>query len=137
MLQVKASTLNGESKLADEPLELQQGRATIEFEEVYRQLRALAHAWFRRLPPGQTLQPTAVVNEAFARLAAQGRLDPGNRSHAFGILVRAMRAVMRDKKKGIKASYPKYAASGWQARSEKLYRAAARVAAALDQAAPK
>ena len=42
---------------------------------VYDELRRLAAARLRKLPPGQTLQPTALVHEAYAELVRRG--DPG------------------------------------------------------------
>src|SRR5262245_42570556 len=39
---------------------------------VYQQLRRLAGAYMRRESPGQTLQPTALVHEAYLRLAGEG-----------------------------------------------------------------
>src|SRR6476620_5269330 len=51
---------------------------------VYAELRRLAGALSGRLPPGQTLQPTALVHEAYLRLV--GDADPGwnGRRHFFG-----------------------------------------------------
>ena len=50
---------------------------------VYDELRTLARARLRRVPPGQTLQPTALVHEAYIRLI--GNEDPGwdGRGHFF------------------------------------------------------
>lgn len=64
--------------------------------QVYRELRALAESRLRRLPPGQTLQPTALVHEAYMRLV--GSADPGwnGRGHFFGAAARAMRNILVD-----------------------------------------
>jgi RNA polymerase sigma factor (TIGR02999 family) len=61
---------------------------------VYTELRRLAVALSGRLPPGQTLQPTALVHEAYLRLV--GRQDPGwnGRRHFFGAAARAMRDIL-------------------------------------------
>ena len=61
---------------------------------VYAELRRLAAALAGRLPPGQTLQPTALVHEAYLRLA--GTHDPGweGRRHFFGAAARAMRDIL-------------------------------------------
>jgi RNA polymerase sigma factor (TIGR02999 family) len=61
---------------------------------VYAELRRLAGALTGRLPPGQTLQPTALVHEAFLRLV--GHHDPGweGRRHFFGAAARAMRDIL-------------------------------------------
>jgi RNA polymerase sigma factor (TIGR02999 family) len=62
--------------------------------EVYGELRRLAAALTTRLQPGQTLQPTALVHEAYLRLV--GRRDPGweGRRHFFGAAARAMREIL-------------------------------------------
>ena len=61
---------------------------------VYAELRRLAAALTGRLPPGQTLQPTALVHEAYLRLV--GDQDPGweGRRHFFGAAARAMRDIL-------------------------------------------
>ncbi len=61
---------------------------------VYAELRRLAAALTGRLPPGQTLQPTALVHEAYLRLV--GDRDPGweGRRHFFGAAARAMREIL-------------------------------------------
>jgi RNA polymerase sigma factor (TIGR02999 family) len=61
---------------------------------VYTELRRLAAALAGRLPPGQTLQPTAIVHEAYLRLV--GDQDPGwhGRRHFFGAAARAMRNIL-------------------------------------------
>jgi RNA polymerase sigma factor (TIGR02999 family) len=61
---------------------------------VYDELRRLARALSQRLPPGQTLQPTALVHEAY--LAVAGNEGPGwqGRRHFFGAAARAMREVL-------------------------------------------
>jgi len=64
---------------------------------VYRELHALARAYLRRGRPNQTLQPTALINEACLRLL--GQTDPiqwENRAHFFGIAARLMRMVLVD-----------------------------------------
>ena len=61
---------------------------------VYAELRRLAATMAGRLPPGQTLQPTALVHEAYLRLV--GDQDPGwsGRRHFFGAAARAMRDIL-------------------------------------------
>lgn len=61
---------------------------------VYAELRALARVLFARTPPGNTLQPTALVHEAYLRLV--GGSDPGwaNRGHFFGAAAQAMRRIL-------------------------------------------
>lgn len=62
--------------------------------EVYEDLRRLAAALSARLQPGQTLQPTALVHEAYLRLV-RGQ-DPGweGRRHFFGAAAQAMREIL-------------------------------------------
>lgn len=60
---------------------------------VYDELRKLARAQAARKAPGQTLQPTALVHEAYMRLV--GKADPGweGKSHFFAAAARAMRDI--------------------------------------------
>ena len=62
--------------------------------KVYAELRALAASLTSQLQPGQTLQPTALVHEAYLRLV-RGQ-DPGweGRRHFFGAAARAMRQIL-------------------------------------------
>ena len=61
---------------------------------VYDELRALARAKMRRERPGQTLQATGLVHEAYLRVV--GEDDPGwkGRAHFFGAAARAMRRIL-------------------------------------------
>ncbi len=61
---------------------------------VYDELRQLAAALTKRLRPGQTLQATALVHEAYMRLV--GQKDPGwqGRRHFFGAAAQAMRQIL-------------------------------------------
>src|SRR5882672_4018720 len=63
---------------------------------VYDELRKLAAARLARTPPGNTLQPTALVHEAYLKLV--GGADPGwkNRGHFFGAAAQAMRNLLVD-----------------------------------------
>jgi RNA polymerase sigma factor (TIGR02999 family) len=63
---------------------------------VYGDLRKLAGARMAQLGPGQTLQATALVHEAYVRLV--GSTDPGwqGRAHFFGAAARAMRDILAD-----------------------------------------
>ncbi len=60
---------------------------------VYGELRRMAASLMRGQPGGQTLQPTALVNEAYLRLV-QGRSHWDSRAHFFGAAARAMRQVL-------------------------------------------
>ncbi|MHC4769154.1 MAG: sigma-70 family RNA polymerase sigma factor [Planctomycetota bacterium] len=63
---------------------------------IYEDLRKLARARMAKLAPGQTLQPTALVHEAYARVIGSG--DPGwdGRGHFFGAAAQAMRNILVD-----------------------------------------
>ena len=64
---------------------------------VYQELHALAKNYLRRGRPNQTLQPTALINEACVRLLGQSQpVEWENRAHFFGIAARLMRLVLVD-----------------------------------------
>ena len=62
---------------------------------VYRELRRLAASYMRSESPGHTLQPTALVHEAFLRLAGDAP-HCENRSEFYGIAARLMRQILID-----------------------------------------
>lgn len=64
--------------------------------EIYDELRNLARSYFRRLPPNQTLEPTALVNEAYLKLMKAEQLEPRDREHFFALLAGAMRQILTD-----------------------------------------
>jgi len=61
---------------------------------VYDELRKLAQARMAQLPPGQTLQPTALVHEAYLRLLGKADLRLDNKNHFFFVAARAMRDIL-------------------------------------------
>ena len=64
---------------------------------VHRELHALAKSYLRRGRPNQTLQPTAVVNEAWLRLLGPAQSPQReSRAHFFGIAARLMRLILTD-----------------------------------------
>jgi RNA polymerase sigma factor (TIGR02999 family) len=63
---------------------------------VYQELRRLAAGVMRRERPGHTLQPTAVVHEAYLRLMEGPALNVEDRAHFFAIAARSMRQVLVD-----------------------------------------
>ena len=63
---------------------------------VYGELRRIARLYFRRERAAHTLQPTALVNEAFLRLLAGKRPSIANRAHFFAIAAKSMRRVLID-----------------------------------------
>lgn len=66
------------------------------FPLVYGELRKLARSHLRRERAGHTLQPTALVNEAYLRLVDQTRVQWQSRAHFFGIASRMMRRILVD-----------------------------------------
>jgi len=61
---------------------------------VYQELRRLAHRQMRRERPDNTLQTTALVNEAYLRLIDYERMRPRDRAHFFAIAAQAMRRIL-------------------------------------------
>jgi RNA polymerase sigma factor (TIGR02999 family) len=61
---------------------------------VYEQLHQLARARMAGLPPGQTLQPTALVHEAYLRLTDKSDVSWESRQHFFFAAARAMRDIL-------------------------------------------
>lgn len=63
---------------------------------VYEELRQRAQAYMRRERPGQALQPTALVHEAYLRLVKQDRMAWQNRAQFFGVAAQMMRRILVD-----------------------------------------
>jgi RNA polymerase sigma factor (TIGR02999 family) len=63
---------------------------------VYQELHRLAHQYMSRERPGHTLQTSALVNEAFLRLADQRDVQWQNRAHFIGIAGQMMRRILVD-----------------------------------------
>ncbi|MHC4949204.1 MAG: ECF-type sigma factor [Planctomycetota bacterium] len=63
---------------------------------VYDELHGLAENHFRRQPSGHTLQPTALVNEAFVRLIDRDAVDYRGRAHFMAVAALAMRQILVD-----------------------------------------
>ena len=61
---------------------------------VYQELRRLAHRQMRRERAGDTLQTTALINEAYLRLVDYARVRPRDRAHFFAIAAQAMRRIL-------------------------------------------
>ncbi len=64
--------------------------------EVYQELRRLAEACFRGQPAGHTLQPTALVNEAWIKLAGGSPGRWADRTHFLAVAATAMRQILVD-----------------------------------------
>src|SRR5712672_4475628 len=76
----------GDPKASDQLLEL-----------VYQNLRQLATHKMAQEPPGQTLQPTALVHEAWLRLVGSEHPEFENRAHFFSAAAEAMRRILIDR----------------------------------------
>ena len=63
---------------------------------VYDALRRRAGAFLRREKPDHTLQPTALVNEAYLRLVDQTRIDWRGRTHFLAVAAETMRRILID-----------------------------------------
>ncbi len=82
----------GDAKAAEELLPL-----------VYNELRKLAAGKMAGESPGQTLQPTALVHEAWLRLVGGSAKDWNGRGHFFGAAAEAMRRILIDRARGKEA----------------------------------
>jgi RNA polymerase sigma factor (TIGR02999 family) len=76
---------NGESQALDELVPL-----------VQNELHRIARAFMRRQRPNHTLQPTALVNEAFLRLVDSDKVNWQDRSHFFAVSAQLMRRILVD-----------------------------------------
>ena len=81
--QILGAIEQGDPKAADKLLPL-----------VYQELRRLAACKMANEPPGQTLQPTALVHEAWLRLVVSEQRTWQNRAHFFGAAAEAMRRIL-------------------------------------------
>src|SRR5215510_7096940 len=86
LTRILQSVEEGDCKAAEELLPL-----------VYDDLRRLAAARMAGEAPGQTLQATALVHEAWLRLAGSNRQQWRGRAHYFGAAAEAMRRILIDK----------------------------------------
>src|ERR1022692_3086761 len=66
------------------------------FAIVYRELRRVAARQLRRERLGHTLQPTALVHEAYLQLLGQKDKEWKNRAHFFGVASQVMRRILVD-----------------------------------------
>ncbi len=87
------------SKITDLLQHLEAGdRSAVDrlFSAVYQELRNLAAQFFRREAKGNTLQPTALVHEAYVKLVDQTGVDWRGRTHFFAVAGQAMRRILVD-----------------------------------------
>jgi len=84
------------TRILDSVREGRTGAAEQLFRIVYDELRKLAAAQMRSERTGHTLQPTALVHEAFIRLVKDDQARWDNRAHFFGAAAEAMRRILVD-----------------------------------------
>ena len=70
---------------------------------VYQELRRLAAHMFRCERPNHTLQATALVHEAYLRLAGSAEISWQDRAHFFAVAARTMRRILVDHARGLRA----------------------------------
>lgn len=63
---------------------------------VYAELRRMAHSYMRHERAGNTLQTTALINEAYLRLIDAGQVRLESRAHFFAVAARLMRQILVD-----------------------------------------
>ncbi len=63
---------------------------------VYDEIRRIAHRYVQREREGHTLQTTALINEAYLRLAGSQNVDWQNRAHFFAVTAQVMRHILID-----------------------------------------
>ncbi len=68
--------------------------------EVHADLQRLAVGYLSRQGPGQTLEPAAIVNEAYVRLVNGSTIDWRGRTHFFAVAARAMKNLLIDHARG-------------------------------------
>jgi len=71
---------------------------------VYDELRELARKYLRSERTGHTLQPTALVHEAYLRLVDQSRVDWQGRTHFYAVSASAMRRILIDNARARRAA---------------------------------
>jgi RNA polymerase sigma factor (TIGR02999 family) len=71
---------------------------------IYQELKQLARSYLRDERPDHTLQPTALIHEAYLRLADQRLPQWQNRAHFYGIAARVMRQILVDHARRQRAS---------------------------------
>lgn len=73
------------------------------YEVVYEELHKLAHRYMRRENAGHTLQTTALVNEAYLKLADASDLQWQDRAHFFAVSANVMRRILIDEARARRA----------------------------------
>lgn len=96
--------------MPDDPLN--KARSESLFKRLYADLREIAERQFRNERPGHTLQPTAIVHEAYLKLVQSPPSDWESRSQVLGCAAHAMRQVLVDH---ARAKSARKRGGGWRA----------------------
>ena len=96
---------------------------------IYDELRRIAHRYAQRERNGHTLQTTALVNEAYLRLAGAEKPDWQSRSHFFAVTAQVMRHILIDHAR--RSRYVKHGGNAQQVSLEEACLMAAERAAEL------
>ncbi|MEM6796511.1 MAG: ECF-type sigma factor [Acidobacteriota bacterium] len=84
------------TEILSEPGEDRRAQADELMPLVYDEMHSLARRYLRREAKGHTLQPTALVNEAYLRLVDQERVDWQGRTHFFAVGAKIMHRLLID-----------------------------------------
>ena len=76
--------------------ELNQGTSTVSWEDIYLELKKIAHHRLKGSGPQTVLSPTVLVHEAYMKLSASGSLTGKGKTHLMALASRAMRFVLID-----------------------------------------
>ena len=90
---------NGGDSITEMLIELTDGNKEVVnhiLPHIYDELRRLASSYLRKERSNHTLQPTALVHEAYMKLIDQNRVKWQNRAHFFGIAAQVMRRILMD-----------------------------------------
>jgi RNA polymerase sigma-70 factor (ECF subfamily) len=90
---------NGGDSITEMLIELTDGNKEVVnhiLPHIYDELRKLASSYLRKERSNHTLQPTALVHEAYMKLIDQNRVKWQNRAHFFGIAAQVMRRILMD-----------------------------------------
>ena len=93
-----AKTRNTDTLLASAAGETPAAQALMPL--IYDELRSLAARYLGQERPGHTLQPTALVHEAYLRMVDISRIDWQGKTHFFAVAARQMRRILVDHARG-------------------------------------
>ena len=95
----RSMSQNGGDSITEMLIELTDGNKEVVnhiLPHIYDELRKLASSYLRKERSNHTLQPTALVHEAYMKLIDQNRVRWQNRAHFFGIAAQVMRRILMD-----------------------------------------